>query len=367
MKMKKSKRSAKDLNTIHYGPEPMLASITNENAVLAPIFNWYRVMFDTPTKGKVMRDYVKANYDKDFYRSFIGVPNSFMMTSFVSLVRQKMLGAKLDSDLETRLDSTIRELQATKGKLVSVTVSTRKPKKSVQQLMEDKLMDMLGDVEYEIDQFLDNDFKSDFNMYEWCQELDLNAKSTSLIPTHYELMIDELENEEDCEQLKEAYAYLGIKGKRLLIEFIRSIIDDAERWAKNKRQQFKPRMRKSKLVDGTTRVKKLKFKESDTQLKISSVNPALIIGARELWIYNTKNKKLQVYRGKLDVRGTTIYGYAKGDAIEKSIGRNPTKYIKRCLDGGKLVLKGLMNEINSTDKVANGRVNEHCILLRVEK
>ena len=364
---KKIKRSNKDLNSIHYGPEPILTHLENNVAEIGKLLNWYSIMTDNATRAKWINEYVKENYDKDFYSSFLGIPNSFFTASLTGIVRQKMHKAVLGGNLDSWLDTRLRELQQEKGKPIAPKTYNKKPKKSIQQLMEEKLFDMLGEVEYEIDKFIDNDYQSDFNMYEWCEKNDLNAKMTALIAPHYQELAIEVKNEEDDEQLKEAYAYMGMSGRRKFVEFLNGIIADTERWANNKKQQFKPRMRKSKLVDATTKVKRLKFKQDDRDLKISSINPATIIGASELWVYNTKSKVLQVYRGNLDVRGTTIYGYGPNSAKQKSIGRSPAKVIKRVLEGGKLVLRKVMEEINAVEKVANGRINEHCILLRVEK
>lgn len=364
---RKTKRSSKDLNQIHYGPEPVLTHLENNVSEMGKLLNWYAIMTDGATRARWMNEYVKENYDKDFYSSFLGIPNSFFTASLVGITRQKVHKATLGEGLEEWLDKRIRELQQKKGKDIAPKSYNKKPKKSIQQLMEEKLYDMLGEVEYEIDKFIDDDYTSDFNMYEWCEKHDLNAKMASLITPHYKPLAIEVKNEEQDDQLKEAYAYMGMSGRRKFVEFLKNIMDDAERWASNKKQQFKPRMRKAKLVDATTKVKRLKFKQDDRDLKISSINPATIIGASELWVYNTKTKILQVYRGNLDVRGTTIYGYGVGGAKQKSIGRSPAKYIKRCLDGGKLVLRKLMDEINSVEKDANGRINEHCILLRAEK
>ena len=364
---KKLKRSNKDLNSIHYGPEPILTHLQDNVKELGPVLNWYAIMTDNTTRARWLNEYVKENYDKDFYSSFLGIPNTFFTASLTAIARQKVHKAVLGGNLESWLDTRIRELQQRKGKSIEPKTYNKKPKKSIQQLMEDKLYEMLGEVEHEIDEFIDNDFTSEFNMYEWCEKHDLNAKMAALIAPHYRELAIEVKNEEEDEQLKEGYAYMGLSGRRKFVEFLNGIIDDAERWANNKKQQFKPRMRKSKLVDATTKVKRLKFKQDDRDLKISSINPATIIGASELWVYNTKSKVLQVYRGKLDVRGTTIYGYGPNSAKQKSIGRSPAKYIKKCLEGGKLVLRKLMDEINSTEKNANGRINEHCILLRVDK
>jgi hypothetical protein len=46
--------------------------------------------------------------------------------------------------------------------------------------------------------------------------------------------------------------------------------------------------------------------------------------------------------------------------------RKPKDVLSRVLDGGKVVLRKVMGEINSKPQELNGRINKDTILLRVE-
>ena len=116
-------------------------------------------------------------------------------------------------------------------------------------------------------------------------------------------------------------------------------------------------------------MKSLKYKTEDTENKLVSINPVKIIGAEKLWIYNVKTRKLGVYvtsdAAGLDVKGSSILNYKYSESISKTL-RKPKDVLSRVLDGGKVVLRKVMNEINAKPQELNGRINKDTILLRVE-
>jgi hypothetical protein len=91
-----------------------------------------------------------------------------------------------------------------------------------------------------------------------------------------------------------------------------------------------------------------------TELGLKSVNPTSIIGSSELWVYNTKNRKVTVYKaesGNLAVKGTTIIGFDIKESKTLML-RKPEEFFKG-LSLGKRALGNAMN----------GRLGEDYILL----
>lgn len=150
-------------------------------------------------------------------------------------------------------------------------------------------------------------------------------------------------------------------------QFFALVAADAEKLASNKNAARKPR--KKKAVSVEKKVKNLKFKIEDTDNKLVSINPVKILGAEKLWIYNVKTRKLGVYVASdaagLDVKGSAILNYKYGESVSKTL-RKPKDVLSRVLDGGKIVLRKVMSEINSKPQELNGRINKDTILVRVE-
>ena len=67
----------------------------------------------------------------------------------------------------------------------------------------------------------------------------------------------------------------------------------------------------------------------------------------------------------LAVKGSAIDNYKYGESVSKTL-RKPKDVLSRVLDGGKVVLRKVMGEINSKPSELNGRINKDTILLRVE-
>lgn len=56
-------------------------------------------------------------------------------------------------------------------------------------------------------------------------------------------------------------------------------------------------------------------------MKLVSINPVDIVGAKELWVYNIKSRKLGKYVAEeykeLSVKGTSITGFNESQSIQK--------------------------------------------------
>ena len=73
----------------------------------------------------------------------------------------------------------------------------------------------MGIIEYEIDKFLDEGFKSSFNMEKYLTQLDFKPKVVQIMIDDYQRMLDELKS--DDEQVVEAYSYLSASEKNKFI------------------------------------------------------------------------------------------------------------------------------------------------------
>jgi hypothetical protein len=129
-----------------------------------------------------------------------------------------------------------------------------------------------------------------------------------------------------------------------------------------------PRKKKAKPVDKI--VEKLQFKKEDNGFKIVSINPADIVGGSQLWVFNTKTRKLGVYNSSdsigLSVKGTSITNFDEKTSTQKTI-RKPEVVLPQCLKGGKIVLRKLLPEINAVEQELTGRINSDIVLLRIIK
>jgi hypothetical protein len=151
-----------------------------------------------------------------------------------------------------------------------------------------------------------------------------------------------------------------------LIAFYQEISSACDMLAQEAKVNRAPR--KTKAVPKDKLVAKLKYMKSNEPLKLVSINPVDIIGCGELWIFNTKTRKLGKYIAAefqtLGVKGTTITGFDEFKSVQKTV-RKPEEKLKEFKAANKVALRKFLDEINATDTKMNGRINEDTILLKV--
>lgn len=130
----------------------------------------------------------------------------------------------------------------------------------------------------------------------------------------------------------------------------------------------KPRAKKSVSADKL--VSKLKFCKTDDQFKLVSINPAEVVGSKELWVFNRKTRKLGKYLADdyrdLTVKGTSIVGFNANTSVQKTL-RKPLDQLKEFKDAGKVQLRKFLEDIKATEIKLNGRINEDVVLLKTAK
>ena len=178
--------------------------------------------------------------------------------------------------------------------------------------------------------------------------------------------LEELASGAGDEQLKEGYKHRSRKQIKNFIAFLTEIQNACTMLMQEAKVNKKPR--KTKAVSKDKLVAKLKFKKTDEPLKLVSVNPADIIGAQELWVFNSKTRKLGKYVAEefkeLGIKGTTITGFSEMKSVQKTL-RKPVEQIKAFKEAGKVALRKFLEDINSVDTKMNGRINEDTLLLKV--
>lgn len=178
--------------------------------------------------------------------------------------------------------------------------------------------------------------------------------------------LNELASGNADEQLREGYKHRSRKQIKAFIAFLQEIESACNMLMQEAKVNKKPR--KVKVVSKDKVVSKLKYKKTDEPLKLVSVNPADIIGSKELWVYNTKSRKFGKYVAQefhdLGVKGTTITGFDESKSICKTL-RKPADQLKEFKAAGKVALRKFLEDINAVDTKMNGRINEEIVLLKI--
>ena len=193
------------------------------------------------------------------------------------------------------------------------------------------------------------------------------AKLISTRPTPAQIAkIADPKVKDDFEQLVEGYRHITKPQSQTYLQALENLMSACNFVLDTSKATRKPRVKKAPSKEKL--VTKIKYKVSDDQYKIASINPVDIVGCEELWIFNTKTRKLGKYVAAEDakvigVKGTTLIGYDENKSIQKTL-RKPTETLKEFKESGKVKLRRFLEDLSTTDTKLNGRINEDIILLK---
>jgi len=170
------------------------------------------------------------------------------------------------------------------------------------------------------------------------------------------------------EDFAEAYDYLGKRGLKNCIEWWENAITDINTFGKHKASNRKTR--KKKAVPTTKLVGKLKFIKEFKQLGLVSIDPASILKCTELWVYNTKLRKIGRYVAlngcTLDVKKTRLTNLDTVKCVQKTL-RKPADQLKEFNSYGKPGAIKWFNNIHAVATPLREAINADSILLRAVK
>ena len=203
----------------------------------------------------------------------------------------------------------------------------------------------------------------------------IDFKDLERMPTAGQLKKMSEHDAEMWAQLKEGYSHLKKADIKMFVSAIEGLLDALNFVVESAKATRTPRKAKPKSADKL--VEKLKYAKTDDKYKIASINPVDIIGANELWVFNSKTRKLGKYVAKnidpkgmgrpgsgLSVKGTTIIGFDETQSVQKTL-RKPADQLKEFKKAGKVALRKFLDDIATTDTKLNGRCNPETILVKV--
>ena len=243
-------------------------------------------------------------------------------------------------------------------------------KRTIQDHMRDKQYDIIGELEAQYDAYMAGTELPDFVTY--FRDSKMPQQFVSRIISYYaeiEAELTESQTKTADAQLKEAYKWVTKADLKRMQMFYSKLTDALNTYGAVKAAVRKARVKKP--VSKEKLVKKVKYCTEDTTLNLVSINPVDVIGARELWVYNKKTRKLGKYvaaadSGTLGIKGTAILGYDDKTSVAKTV-RKPEVVMKKFMAAGKVALRTWLDEMSTTGVQMNGRLNADTMLLKVQK
>jgi hypothetical protein len=250
---------------------------------------------------------------------------------------------------------------------VKSEAATTLPTISIQDRIREKAAEEIGEIEGLVDDFIIGGCKSSIDMESYIKSRQLSSVVQKRM---CEFFIKSAKEYQDVmnttdEDVKEGYSNFSRVQLRKIKEFYDSVVVETNRGAQTKPTR---KTRKIKEKPPSVIAAKVKCMKEFPELGLKSILPEKIIGANQVWLYNTKTKLLGMYNADnakgLTIKGTTIQNYNSEMSSGKRL-RKPEVTIKEVLSGGKVVLKKLLDGLTTKPSELTGRINPDIIILRV--
>jgi hypothetical protein len=166
-------------------------------------------------------------------------------------------------------------------------------------------------------------------------------------------------------QLVEGYSHLKLSTVKKIVEFYAQLQTGL---LETKQSKKIVRIRRKKPTDKTKIVRRIKYLKEFPELNLKSVDPVNIIGASEVWVYDTDRKKIGVYaseyEGTLSVKGTSIDNYSEAKSYEKTM-RKPETQVPEFMAARKNGLHKYVDTIRGKKLAARKRLLPSMVIVRI--
>ena len=341
-----------------------------------------RTEISSKKKAEATRKWIKndSGWTKEEIKKILANPDwAFSSTSafFIYSKIGYIAESTMAYTLKRKEEWLRRGAECLKEKEEKAAEKKSKPVISIQDRMKMQINDICAEFEYFIDLLIDGKKTvKQFDPYKMliAYQPEIKGPHAKLIKEDFEKQFEEAQEVKAWkdDDIKEAYAHMDVKMRKAFVEVFEKINTACDTIIQTKATTRKARKPKARSKE--TIVKKMKFQINDSGLGIASIHPTEVVNANELWVYNTKTRKVGVYHARnkdprgmgrdgLTVKGTTIQDFDEDQSIQKTL-RKPAEQIQNWTGKAKTKFAKAFEEVKTTPIKLNGRMNDNTIILR---
>ena len=379
-KPKKERRDPLFMDEQYIGEEPVWdteRALTFDDVTfdhyLRQSFRYYNYFFSVKDMKKHVVAWVKANMHltKPQLDAYIASNPDQTPMPLCGIVRAVGKGMPLREKHRTYIIDTVSRIVANATPAVAITAAAVEKKPAaptIQDRLAEKTSEVIGEIEGQVDLAFAGKPLT-MKVYEFLTVKSFAQAQVGKVRAKFQAQAEELAAALGGadEQLKEGYSFLNKAGAKRVMDFYAALLADLDSYTAVKRATKKVRLAKPQCKDKI--VARVKYMKESKELKIVSISPTAIVGASELWMYDTKYRKLLHYvadahTGTLGIKGSAIIGYDENKSCGKSL-RKPEDTLREFGKAGKVALRTFMDTVRTVSVKLNGRINENHLLLKV--
>ena len=365
----------KGAETKYVGHEPDCKfQPTEENRISAfsKAFAWYNYHYGKRDAKDMLCQYLDVNHRARDAKLMRGIPDSQIRLTPAWVCRMTLMGLTLNEHEQCIIDEQIATMLKIKQEVKKVIddVDVAVAKLTIQDHLREKVSECAGELEGMFDDFISAGAKmsADWKPIAQIRGMNISPNMVGTIADVWKLKLAEFEEVlvgEDAD-LVEGYAHLNKNQIKQCVKFIEQVIADCGNYVQIKKVERKPRAKKA--VSPERLSAKFKYLKEFAELKLTSIAPAQLVGAREAWLYDTKKRKLihvmaDAHIGTFSVKGSAVVGFDTVTTLQKTL-RRPAEQLKELLAGGKPAARKVFKDTKATETKFNGRGNENLIILK---
>jgi len=340
--------------------------------LLRKSFFYYNYFYNQKDTKKYVEDWAERSgvFTKAEVKAFKRAADRSIPMTACSLIMAHKAGMPLKQQhidfLTKSIRSAIADVEPDAEEITTKPKPATDYRPTIQDRLAERTAELIGEMEGMFDEIIKNT-KPNFKPYDF---LTANKVPQAQLLKYREVFeqrkieLEAAQNKLDP-QLVEGYKHYKAADFKRIVAWLDLVLLALDEYRQVKQATKKARVKKAPTKEKL--IAKIKYAKDFKELKLVSINPAEIIGSTELWIYNTKSRKLGKYvaaaHSQLSVKGTSIVNFDSDKSVCKTL-RKPEEKLKELAKAGKILLRKFLEEIKATETKLNGRINTEIVLLK---
>jgi len=355
----------------YVGSEPSWKDVECTDSKVASAFTWYNYFCTRKDAKAFTLEYLKlGSRPKEEISAISSLPDSAFDFQLGWLSRMLCVGLIPSDRIKEVYANKYKELLKKSKEIKTVKKAPQETAQviNIQDRIREKASEEIGEIEGYIDEFILNDCKQKgdiVNLLKSRQYSSVVAKRICDAFISRAKEIEEVIAGED-EQLKEGYSNFSKPELKRFKELLDTIVSETNRMVSDNKPVRKAR--KAKEKPAALVVAKMNYMKEFAELNLKSVSPEKIVGALQVWTYNTKTKLLGVYNADnakgITVKGSTLQNFNEQTSIGKRL-RKPEVVLPNLLSAGKVQIKKILPDLTTKESILTGRMNDDIIIVRI--
>lgn len=171
--------------------------------------------------------------------------------------------------------------------------------------------------------------------------------------------------EKTCPDLVEGYSYLSKPALRKRIALLDDLLNDITLYKAGKASSRKPRVKKPKSAN--KQIQRLNYLNESKEFGIQSADPTRVIGANMVYTFNTKYRRLTVFKARTRdgfiCAGSTLKDFDEENSFTLTL-RKPKDFLPIIVAKTEKQITKALDNLTTKRVTAKGRINKDTLILR---